>query len=71
MNTNDYAFIKKNISYRQYQNFKGVRSHQRIPVNKIMGFFKFDTVKWNNIRCFIKGRMSSGYAIEKYIRSQD
>ena len=24
---------------------------------------KFDKIRWNNITCFIKGRMSSGYAI--------
>jgi hypothetical protein len=28
-----------------------------------MGFFKFDIVKLNNDCCFIKGIMSSGYAI--------
>lgn len=34
-----------------------------IPVGKIQGFRKFDKVKHDGKICFIKGRMSTGYAI--------
>ena len=43
--------------------FLGLRSEQRIPTNKIYGFRKFDKVKYFGKEYFIKGRMSSGYAI--------
>ena len=40
-----------------------IRSEQKIPTNKIMGFRKFDKVKYFGNEYFIKGRMSTGYAI--------
>ena len=54
---------KKCVSDGDYQQTKGVRSEQRIPTNKIMGFRKFDKVKYLGGEYFIKGRMSSGFAI--------
>lgn len=54
--------IKKCVSAGDYQRTKGVRSEQRIPTHKIMGFRKFDKVKYLGKEYFIKGRMSSGYA---------
>lgn len=42
---------------------KGVRSEQAITTGKIQGFRKFDKVKYFGKEYFIKGRMSSGYAI--------
>jgi len=55
--------VKKCISKGDYQQTKGVRSQQRIPTGKIRGFRKFDKVKYLGEEHFIKGRMSTGYAI--------
>ena len=55
--------FKKCVSYRDYQKTKGIRSEQKIPTKKIMGFRKFDKVKYLGKEYFIKGRMSSGYCI--------
>lgn len=60
--TNQVLF-KKCVSDGDYQQTKGVRSEQKIPTNKIMGFRKFDKVKYLGQEYFIKGRMSSGFAI--------
>ena len=38
--------LKKCVSDGDYQQTKGIRSEQRIPTNKIMGFRKFDKVKY-------------------------
>ena len=55
--------LKKCIPYRDYQKTKGIRSEQKIPTDKIMGFRKFDKVKYLGKEYFIKGRMSSGFCI--------
>lgn len=55
--------IKKSTSKGDYQQTKGARSKQRIPTSKIQGFRKFDKVKYLGKEYFIKGRMSTGYAI--------
>lgn len=60
--TNQVLF-KKCVSDGDYQQTKGVMSEQKIPTNKIMGFRKFDKVKYLGQEYFIKGRMSSGFAI--------
>ena len=66
---NDVSFktnivmLKKCIAKGDYQQTKGVRSQQRIPTGKIQGFRKFDKVKYLGDEYFIKGRMSTGYAI--------
>jgi hypothetical protein len=54
---------KKCISKGDYQQSKGIRSEQMIPTGKIQGFRKFDKVKYLSNEYFIKGRMSTGYAI--------
>lgn len=46
-----------------YQQTKGTRSQQRIVTGKIGGFRKFDKVRYCGQDYFIKGRMSTGYAI--------
>ena len=56
-------FIKKCVAKGDYQQTKGIRSEQRINTGKILGFRKFDKVKYFGKTYFIKGRMSSGYAI--------
>jgi len=55
--------FKKCISDGDYQQSKGVRSQQKIPTGKIQGFRKFDKIKYLNLEYFIKGRMTTGYAI--------
>ena len=50
---------QKEIINRQ----KGIRSEQKLPKGKIKGFKKYDKVKYLGKEYFIKGRMSSGYAI--------
>ena len=54
---------KKCVSDGDYQQTKGVRSEQPIQTSKIMGFRKFDKVEYAGQEFFIKGRMSTGYAI--------
>lgn len=54
---------KKCISDGDYQQTKGVRSEMRIPTGKLYGFRKFDKVSYDGREYFIKGRMSTGYAI--------
>lgn len=56
-------WIKKCVPLRDKQMFKGVRSEQKIETGKIQGFRKFDKVLYNGTSMFIKGRMSTGYAI--------
>jgi len=55
--------LKKCIADGDFQQTKGIRSEQRIITGKIRGFRKFDKVKYQGKEYFIKGRMSSGYAI--------
>ena len=60
---NDQIFYKRRVAKGDYQLSKGVRGEQIIPVGKIQGFRKFDKVKYFGKEYFIKGRMSSGFAI--------
>ncbi|EKE06200.1 MAG: hypothetical protein ACD_19C00051G0002 [uncultured bacterium] len=57
------VLFKKCVSDGDYQQSKGIRSEQRIPTGKIQGFRKFDKVRYLGSEYFIKGRMSTGYAI--------
>jgi hypothetical protein len=59
----DNIIYKKCISKGDFQQNKGIRSEQKIPTGKIQGFRKFDKVKYLGKEYFIKGRMSTGYAI--------
>jgi hypothetical protein len=57
------VLVKKCTPDGDYQQTKGVRSEQRITTRKIRGFRKFDKVRYLGQEYFIKGRMSTGYAI--------
>lgn len=57
------VLFKKCVSDGDYQQRKGIRSEQKIPTGKIQGFRKFDKVRYLGQEYFIKGRMSTGYAI--------
>lgn len=59
----DTVFVKRNVAKGDYQQTKGVRSEQRLTLGKIQGFKKFDKVLYFGKQYFIKGRMSTGYAI--------
>lgn len=54
---------KKCVSDGDFQKTKGIRSEQPIVTDKICGFRKFDKVKYFGKEYFIKGRMSTGYAV--------
>jgi hypothetical protein len=57
------VLAKKCVPDGDYQQTKGVRSEQHITTGKIRGFRKFDKVRYLGKEYFIKGRMSTGYAI--------
>ena len=61
--TPDNYIQKVCVARGDYRQTNGVRSEQKNPTGKIMGFMKFDKVEWIGKEYFIKGRMSSGYAI--------
>ncbi len=56
-------FKKVHIANGDYQLSFGARSEKDIPTGKIMGIKKFDKVISNGVTGFVKGRMSTGYAI--------
>ena len=56
-------YKKKCVSDGDFQKTKGVRSERPIVTDKICGFRKFDKVRYFDNEYFIKGRMSTGYAI--------
>lgn len=56
-------YKKKCVPDGDFQKTKGVRSEQPVVTNKICGFRKFDKVRYFGNDYFIKGRMSTGYAI--------
>ena len=56
-------YLKKCVSDGDFQKTKGIRSEQPIVTDKICGFRKFDKVRYFGNEYFIKGRMSTGYAI--------
>ena len=56
-------YKKKCVSDGDFQKTKGTRSEQSIPTGKICGFQKFDKVRYFGKEYFIKGRMSTGYAV--------
>ena len=60
---NDEIFYKRRVAKGDYQLTKGIRGEQKIPTGKILGFRKFDKVKYLGKEYFIKGRMSSGYVV--------
>lgn len=57
------VYLKKSVSEGDFQQTKGIRSEQIINTGKIYGFRKFDKVRYLGNEYFIKGRMSTGYAI--------
>lgn len=60
---NNLVYYKKCVSKGDYQLSKGISGQQVIPTGKICGFRKFDKINYLGNEYFIKGRMSSGFAI--------
>lgn len=56
-------FRKRCVPDGDFQQTQGPYSGQRLQTGKIMGFRKYDKVRYMGGIYFIKGRMSSGYAI--------
>ena len=59
----DAVFYKRRVSKGDYLLTKDARGEQRLPTGKICGFRKFDKVEYLGKEYFIKGRMSSGFAL--------
>ena len=55
--------LKREIPEGDKQQTKGIRGEQRLNTSKIQGFRKFDKVRYFGKEYFIKGRMSSEYAV--------
>ena len=66
----DAVYLKKCVAKGDYQRTKGHRSEQPVAPKKVAGFRKFDKVKYRGGEYFIKGRMSTGYAILMNIRGE-
>ncbi|MFX0061359.1 MAG: RNA-guided endonuclease IscB [Candidatus Hermodarchaeota archaeon] len=58
-----YVLFKRCVPAGDYQQRKGKRSEHPVPRGKIQGCKKFDKVRYRGQEYFIKGRMSTGYAI--------
>lgn len=51
---------KKCVADGDFRQTRGIRSEQKLPTGKILGFRKFDKVKYLGKEYFIKSRMSKG-----------
>ncbi|MFX1252665.1 MAG: hypothetical protein ACFFCZ_13750 [Promethearchaeota archaeon] len=58
-----YVLFKRCVPAGDYQQRKGKRSERSVPRAKIHGFKKYDKVRYQGRDYFIKGRMSTGYAV--------
>lgn len=56
-------YKKRCVSDGDFQKTKGIRSEQPVTTDKISGFRKYDKVRYLGEDYFIKGRMTTGYAI--------
>lgn len=65
-----WILFKRRVPDGDYQQRKGKCSEITVPRGKIHGFRKFDKVHYRGREGFIKGRMSSGYAVLMDIHGQ-
>ena len=56
-------YSKRIVPEGDYQRTRGIRSEQKLPKGKVHGFRKFDKIEYMNNVYFIKGTMSTGYAV--------
>jgi 5-methylcytosine-specific restriction endonuclease McrA len=59
----DAIYKKACIPLGDYKQTAGSHSEKSMPTGKIMGIRKFDKVEWLGQELFVKGRMSTGYAV--------
>ena len=59
----DVLYKKVCIPLGDYKQTAGGHSEKSIPTGKLMGIRKFDKVKHQGQELFVKGRMSTGYAV--------
>jgi 5-methylcytosine-specific restriction endonuclease McrA len=59
----DTVFLKRSIAEGDRQMAKGSHGEVPVPTGKVCGFRKFDKVRYLGREYFIKGRMSTGYAV--------
>ena len=57
----DLLFKKRRVARQNRQLCKGARGEIKIPAGKILGFRRFDKVRYINEICFVKSRRNSGY----------
>lgn len=62
-NIKSNLLLKRDIPEGDKQQTKGIRGEHRLNTSKIQGFRKYDKVRYFGKEYFIKGRMSSGYAV--------
>jgi 5-methylcytosine-specific restriction endonuclease McrA len=58
-----FAYKKVCVARGDYQRTRGRRSEQVKPKGKTHGFSRFDKVLYDGKVCFVRARMSTGYAI--------
>ena len=63
INTQGQEYKKRVVPVGDRILAKGVRGEKSIPKGKISGFHRYDKVKYLGEGYFIKGRMTSGYAV--------
>ena len=56
----DWLFKKRRIPRQNRQLCKGVRGEKKIPTGKLLGFRRYDKVRYLSEICFVKGRRSNG-----------
>jgi 5-methylcytosine-specific restriction endonuclease McrA len=56
----DLLFKKRRVPRQNRQLCKGIRGEKKIPTGKILGFRRYDKIKYLNEICFVKGRRSRG-----------
>ena len=56
----DVIYRKRRVSVQDRILTNGIQGEKKIPTGKVLGFKKFDKVKYLGEICFIKGRRNSG-----------
>ena len=57
----DLLFKKRRIPRQNRQLCRGIRGEKKLHAGKILGFRRFDKVKYLNEICFVKSRRNNGY----------
>ena len=66
----DVLYQKRRVSKQDRQLCQGMHGERKIPTWKVLGFKKFDLVKYMGELCFVKGRRSSGSFVLMDINSR-